>query len=93
MTAVYQTLILGASYGSLLATKLALAGHHSTLVCLPKEVEAINAKGARVRLPVKGRAKPVEIDSRHLPGKVVAAGRNLSIRNSMVATNWPSPSV
>ena len=74
MTAVYHTLILGASYGSLLATKLALAGHHSTLVCLPKEVDAINAKGARVRLPVKGRAQPVEIDSRTLPGKLVAAG-------------------
>jgi len=74
VTAVYHTLILGASYGSLLATKLALAGHHSTLVCLPKEVDAINAKGARVRLPVKGRAQPVEIDSRTLPGKLVAAG-------------------
>jgi hypothetical protein len=76
VTAVYQTLILGASYGSLLATKLALAGHHTTLVCLPKEVDAINAKGARVRLPVKGRAAPVEIDSRQLPGKVMAAGPN-----------------
>jgi hypothetical protein len=74
VTAVYQTLILGASYGSLLATKLALAGHNTTLVCLPKEVEAINAKGARVRLPVKGRAQPVEIDTRTLPGKVTAAG-------------------
>jgi hypothetical protein len=76
VTAAYQTLILGASYGSLLATKLALAGHHTTLVCLPKEVDAINAKGARVRLPVKGRAAPVEIDTRTLPGKVVAAGPN-----------------
>ena len=76
VTAVYQTLILGASYGSLLATKLALAGHHTTLVCLPKEADAINTKGARVRLPVKGRAQPVEIDTRHLPGKVVAAGPN-----------------
>ena len=74
MTAVYQTLILGASYGSLLATKLALAGHDTTLVCLPKEVDAINAKGARLRLPVKGRAALVEIDTRRLPGKVVAAG-------------------
>jgi hypothetical protein len=76
VTAVYRTLILGASYGSLLATKLALAGHHATLVCLPKEADAINAKGARVRLPVKGRAAPVEIDTRQLPGKVVAAGPN-----------------
>jgi hypothetical protein len=31
----YRVLILGASYGSLLAIKLALAGHHVRLVCLP----------------------------------------------------------
>ena len=29
----YNVLILGASYGSLLATKLLMAGHHVTLVC------------------------------------------------------------
>ncbi|MBM3569831.1 MAG: hypothetical protein FJX46_13885 [Alphaproteobacteria bacterium] len=69
-----ETLILGASYGSLLATKLALAGHNTTLVCLPAEVEAINRDGALVRLPVKGREAPVEIDSRKLPGKLRAAG-------------------
>jgi hypothetical protein len=70
----YNVLILGASYGSLLGTKLALAGHKVTLVCLPAEVEAINRDGARVRLPIKGRKDPVEIDSRHLPGSLSAAG-------------------
>jgi hypothetical protein len=69
----YNVLILGASYGSLLATKLAMAGHNTTLVCLPAEVEAINRDGAVVRLPVKGR-DPVEIRSKTLPGKVSAAG-------------------
>jgi hypothetical protein len=69
----YRTLILGASYGSLLATKLAMAGHDVTLVCLPAEAEAINTRGARVRLPVKGREGLVEIDSRRLPGKLSAA--------------------
>jgi hypothetical protein len=69
----YNVLFLGASYGSLLATKLALAGHDATLVCLPAEAEAINRDGARVRLPVKGRAA-VEIDSRKLPGKLSADG-------------------
>jgi hypothetical protein len=69
----YNTLIMGASYGSLLATKLLLAGHSATLVCLPAEVEAINKDGIRVRLPIKGRKDPLEIDSRRLPGKVAAA--------------------
>ncbi len=70
----YRTLIMGASYGSLLGTKLALAGHDVTLVCLPAEVEAINRDGVRVRLPIKGKDAQVEIDSRTLPGKIVADG-------------------
>jgi ketopantoate reductase len=48
----YNVLILGASYGSLLATKLLLAGHTVKLVCLPAEVDAINTGGTRVRMPV-----------------------------------------
>ncbi len=51
----HQILILGASYGSLLATKLILAGHDVTLVCLPAEAELINRDGAVVRMPVRGR--------------------------------------
>jgi hypothetical protein len=70
----YNILILGASYGSLLASKLLFGGHYVNLVCLPAEAELINAEGFRVRLPVKGRKDPVEIDSRKLPGKVSAAG-------------------
>ena len=69
-----NVLILGASYGSLLATKLLLAGHNATLVCLPVEVELFNAEGAKVRMPVKGRDGLVEVDSRKLPGKLLAAG-------------------
>ena len=65
----YNILILGASYGSLLASKLLLAGHNATLVCLPAEVELINQEGFRVRMPVKGRDGLVEVDSRKLPGK------------------------
>ena len=37
-----RVLILGASYGSLLASKLLLAGHTAKLVCLPAESELIN---------------------------------------------------
>ena len=70
----YKILIMGASYGSLLAVKLALAGHTVKLVCLPAEAELINQEGAIVRMPVKGREGLVEIDSRKLPGKSSAGG-------------------
>ena len=49
-----NVMILGASYGSLLGAKLALAGHDVHLVCLPDEAKLINAEGAVVRLPVRG---------------------------------------
>ena len=74
MSTTYKTLIMGASYGSLLATKLVMAGHPVTLVCLPAEVELFNNQGARVRMPVRGRTELVEIDSRTLPGQLSAAG-------------------
>src|SRR5947207_5065791 len=67
-------LILGASYGSLLGVKLALAGHAVKLVCLAQEAELINASGAIVRMPVKGREGLVEVNSKKLPGSVTAAG-------------------
>jgi len=74
MPTTHKILILGASYGSLLATKLLFAGHTLKLVCLPAEAELINKEGARVRLPVKGREGLIEIDTRKLPGKLSAAG-------------------
>jgi hypothetical protein len=70
----YNILILGASYGSLLASKLLLAGHTAKLVCLPAEVDAINTGGIRVRMPVKGREGLVEVHSWKLPGKLSAEG-------------------
>jgi hypothetical protein len=74
MHKTYKILIMGASYGSLLGTKLALAGHTIKLVCLPAEAELINKEGAIVRMPVKARGSLVEIDSRKLPGKLSAGG-------------------
>ena len=74
MAATYNILIMGASYGSLLASKLLFGGHNIKLVCLPTEAGLINAEGFRVRLPVRGRDAPVELDSRKLPGKVSAGG-------------------
>ena len=73
MATTYNTLILGASYGSLLAIKLLLAGHSTKLVCLPDEAELINTEGQRVRMPAKERDGLVEIDSRTLPGTLSAA--------------------
>jgi hypothetical protein len=65
-------LILGASYGSLLGTKLLMAGHSVTLVCTAPTVALIKREGTRVRFPLRDR-EPVEIDSRHLPGRLDAA--------------------
>jgi hypothetical protein len=72
--ATYNILLMGASYGSLLASKLLFGGHRIHLVCLPPEAELINAEGFRVQLPVRGRKEPVLLDSRKLPGKVTAGG-------------------
>jgi len=74
MPTTYNILILGASYGSLLGTKLALAGHTVHLVCLPAEADLINSEGAIVRMPVKGRDGLVEINSKRLPGRLSAGG-------------------
>src|SRR5260221_14429176 len=74
MSTKYKILIMGASYGSLLGTKLALAGHAVHLVCLPTEADLINKEGAIVRMPVKGREGLVEINSKKLPGKMSAGG-------------------
>jgi len=70
----YKILFMGASYGSLLASKLLPAGHTMHFVCLPAEAELINKEGIRVRIPVKGRDGLVEINSQKLPGKLSAGG-------------------
>jgi len=67
-------MIMGASYGSLLASKVLFGGHTVHLICLPAEADLINAEGFRVRMPIRGRKEPVVIDSRTLPGKVTAGG-------------------
>ena len=67
------TMIMGASYGSLLAIKLLLAGHDAKLVCLPDEAALINEEGQLVRMPAKGRDGLVEVHSSRLPGTLSAA--------------------
>jgi hypothetical protein len=72
MKNAYNVLIFGASYGSLLATKLLLAGHNARMVCTAAEAELFNKDGAIVRMPVRGREGLVEVRSRDLPGKLSA---------------------
>ncbi len=68
----YNVLILGASYGSLLGTKLLMAGHCVSLVCTAPTARLINRKGTRVSFPVRDQALPVEISSRELSGELTA---------------------
>ena len=72
MQSSYNMLVLGASYGSLFATKSVLAGHDVTLVCTQAEVDAINREGTVVILPVRGREQPVRISSNQAPGTLSA---------------------
>jgi hypothetical protein len=65
-------LILGASYGSLLSTKLLMAGHNVTLVCRKKTAELINRDGTEVRIKLRDEPTHRNILSRDLPGKLDA---------------------
>jgi hypothetical protein len=65
-------LILGASYGSLLGTKLLMAGHNVTLVCRKKTADLINRDGTEVRIKLRDEALHRAIFSRDLPGKLDA---------------------
>ena len=58
----YKILMMGAAYGSLLASKMLFGGHSIHHVCLPAEADLINAEGFRVRLPVRGRKDPVVLE-------------------------------
>jgi hypothetical protein len=68
-----NVLILGASYGSLLATKILMAGHRVTLVCTRETADLIDREGTRVRFRMRGSAQPLEIASRALPGALCAS--------------------
>ena len=67
-----NVLILGASYGSLLGTKLLMAGHDVTLVCRKETAELINRDGTEVRIKLRDEAAHRAIFSRDLPGKLDA---------------------
>jgi len=67
-----RVLILGASYGSLLSTKLLMAGHDVTLVCRDVTAKLINTEGTVVRITFKGENEPRLIRSTDCAGKVEA---------------------
>jgi len=67
-----RIMILGASYGSLLSTKLLMAGHDVTLVCLPEEAALINAEGTTIRITLRGEETPRLIASKGQPGSLNA---------------------
>ena len=70
----YRILIMGASYGSLLGTKLLLAGYEVTLVCTENTAKLINQEGTVVHLPVRDRDGLVTVASQQLanPGALDA---------------------
>jgi hypothetical protein len=67
-----SVLILGASYGSLLSTKLLMAGHDATLVCTRSTAELINREGTVVRFPVSHGEPHLAVASKELPGTLRA---------------------
>ncbi len=68
----YKIMILGASYGSLLGTKLAAAGHDVTMVCREKTAALINAKGTEVRIKLRGEDAHRSFFSSFLSGRTNA---------------------
>ncbi len=69
----YRILVLGASYGSLFATKCLMAGHDVTLVCRASTADLINTRGTEVRIKLNGEDAPRTIRSTALPGRLDAS--------------------
>lgn len=86
-------LILGASYGSLLGTKLLMAGHDVTLVCRQKTADLINSEGTEVRIKLRDEDTHRSFRSTELPGTLDAsAPGNVDLsRYDMVALAMSEP--
>lgn len=69
----YKILILGASYGSLLGTKLIAAGHDVTLVCRAETAALINSKGTEVRIKLRDEDTHRSFFSNSLAGNMSAS--------------------
>ena len=68
----FRILILGASYGSLLGTKLIAAGHDVTLVCRAETAALINTQGTEVRIKLRDEPSHRSFLSASLKGKINA---------------------
>ncbi len=68
-----KILILGASYGSLLGTKLLMAGQDVTLVCRQATADLINREGTEIRLKLRGEDTHRAFRSGELPGRLDAS--------------------
>lgn len=64
----YRILILGASYGALLGTKLVAGGHDVTYVCRAQTAALINEQGTEVRIALRGEDTHRSFFSRDLTG-------------------------
>ena len=67
-----RVLIYGATYGSLFASKLLLAGHTVRLVCTAAEAESIQNHGTSTAIPIRGSDKSAILESARLPGDLSA---------------------
>ena len=67
-----KMLILGASYGSLLSTKLLMAGHDVTLICRSASSALINSEGTEVRIKLRDEEEHRAVRSDDLPGTLNA---------------------
>jgi hypothetical protein len=65
-------LILGASYGSLFATKCLMAGHNVTLICTSRTADLINDTGTEVRIKLRGEDDHRSILSTSYKAKLTA---------------------
>ena len=65
-------LVLGASYGSLFATKCLMAGHNVTLICTSRTAELINSEGTEVRIKFRGEDEHRSIRSKDYKGSCTA---------------------
>lgn len=68
-----RIMILGASYGSLLSTKLLMAGHDVTLICRDATAGLINAEGTEVRIKLRDEDSHRSFRSGDYPGNVDAS--------------------
>jgi hypothetical protein len=65
-------LILGASYGSLFATKCLMAEHNVTLICTSRTADLINDTGTEVRIKLRGEDDHRSILSTSYKAKLTA---------------------